>query len=98
MLAGLPANRLYPLQTVQNTAAHVVTGARRRDLTSRHSKDLHWRSIYRIDFKIAVLTWRCLNGCAPSYIDATLAVVSSVLLLLLLLSLILLIRILLGVF
>ena len=53
--------------------ARVVTGARRRDPTSRHLKDLHWLPIsYRIDFKIAVLTWRCLNGCAPSYLSSLL--------------------------
>ena len=73
LLAGLPANRLYPLQKVQNAAARVVTGARRRDPMTRHLKDLHWLPIsYRIDFKIAVLTWRCLNGCAPSYLSSLL--------------------------
>jgi len=73
LLAGLPDNRLYPLQKAQNAAARVVTGARRRDPMSRHLKDLHWLPIsYRIDFKIAVLTWRCLNGCAPSYLSSLL--------------------------
>ena len=38
-----------------------------------HLKDLHWLPIpYRIDFKIAVLTYRCLNGCAPSYLSSLL--------------------------
>jgi hypothetical protein len=73
LLAGLPDNGIYPLQKVQNAAARVVTGGRRRDPTSRHLKDLHWLPIsYRIDFKIAVLTWRCLNGCAPSYLSSLL--------------------------
>ena len=73
LLAGLPANRLYPLQKVQHAAARVVTGARRRDPMTRHLKDLHWLPIsYRIDFKIAVLTWRCINGCAPSYLSSLL--------------------------
>ena len=73
LLTGLPACRIYPLQKVKNAAARVVTGARRRDHTSRHLKDLHWLPVsYRIDFKIAVLTWRCLNGCAPSYLSSLL--------------------------
>ena len=70
---GLPASRIYPLQKVQNATARVVTGARRRDPTSRHLKDLHWLPVsYRIDFRIAVLTWHCLNGCAPSYLSSLL--------------------------
>jgi hypothetical protein len=40
---------------------------------TRHLKDLHWLPIsYRIDFKIAVLTWRCFNGCAPSHLSSLL--------------------------
>ena len=46
----------------------MVTGARHGDRMTPHLKDLHWLPIpYRIDFKVAVLTYRCLNGCAPSY-------------------------------
>ena len=73
LLAGLPADRLKPLKRVQLNAARVVTGARRRDRMTPHLKDLHWLPIpYRIDYKIAVLTYRCLNGCAPSYLSALL--------------------------
>jgi hypothetical protein len=70
LLAGLPVSHLYPLQKAQYAAVRVVTGARRRDPMTQHLKDLHWLPIsYRIDFKIAVLVWRCLNGCAPSYLS-----------------------------
>jgi hypothetical protein len=73
LLAGLPADRLKPLKRVQLSAARVVTGARRRDRMTPHLMDLHWLPIpYRIDFKIAVLTYRCLNGCAPSYLSSLL--------------------------
>ena len=31
--------------------------------------DLHWLPVkYRVDFKIAVLTFKCLNEQAPSYL------------------------------
>ena len=71
LLAGLPATRLEPLKKVQYAAARVITGARRRDPMTNHLRDLHWLPIpYRIDFKIAVLTFRCLNGCAPSYLSS----------------------------
>jgi len=33
-------------------------------------RDLHWlRSQERIDFKLAVLTYRCLHGLAPRYLS-----------------------------
>ena len=64
------ATRLEPLKKVQYAAARVITGARRRDPMT-NLRDLHWLPIpYRIDFKIAVLTFRCLNGCAPSYLSS----------------------------
>jgi hypothetical protein len=73
LLAGLPASRLKPLQSVQYAAARIVTGARRRDRMTPHLQDLHWLPIpYRIDYKMAVLTYRRLNGCAPSYLSSLL--------------------------
>jgi hypothetical protein len=36
-----------------------------------HLRELHWLPVpYRVDFKIAVLTYRCLNRCAPSYLSS----------------------------
>jgi hypothetical protein len=65
LLTGLPSSRLYPLQKAQYAAARIVNGARRRDPITRHLKDLNLLPIsYFIDLKIAVLVWRCLNGCA----------------------------------
>ena len=78
LLAGLKANRLEPLRKVQYAAARVITGARRRDPMTNHLRDLHWLPIpYRIDFKIAVLTFRCLNGCAPSYLSSLISLRSA---------------------
>ncbi len=73
-LAGLPAARLYPIQKAQNAAARVITDARRRDPMTAHLRDLYWLPIaYRIDLKIVVLTFRCLNVCAPSYLSSLLS-------------------------
>ena len=78
LLAGLKANRLEPLRKVQYAAARVITGARRRDPMTNHLRDLHWLPIpYRIDFKIAVLTFLCLNGCAPSYLSSRISLRSA---------------------
>ena len=78
LFAGLKAKRLEPLRKVQYAAARVITGARRRDPMTNHLRDLHWLPIpYRIDFKIAVLTFRCLNGCAPSYLSSLISLRSA---------------------
>jgi hypothetical protein len=53
------------LRTLRLASSRV---SRRRDPMTSHLRDLHWLPIsYRIDFKIAVLTFRCLNGCVSSY-------------------------------
>lgn len=75
----LYAKSLHPLKKVQNAAARVITGARMRDLMTPHLRDLHWLPVpYRIDFKIAVITYRCVNGCAPSYLSNLIRLTTSV--------------------
>ena len=59
LLAGLPSSRLEPIKKVLYAAARVVTGARRRVAMTPHLRELHWLPVsYRVDFKIAVLTYR----------------------------------------
>ena len=78
LLAGVKANQFEHLRKVQYAAARVITGARRCDPTTNHLRDLHWLPIpYRIDFKIAVLTFRCLNGFAPSYLSSLISLRST---------------------
>jgi hypothetical protein len=68
LFAGLKATQLEPLKKVQYAAA------RRRDPITHHLRDLHWLTIsYHISFKIAVFTFRCLNGCvALTYLISSL--------------------------
>ena len=58
-LVGLPAYQLRRLQSVLNAAEQVrVTPL---------LQELHWLRIeQRIEFKLSVLVFRCLNGLAPS--------------------------------
>jgi hypothetical protein len=50
---------LEPIKKVLYAAARVVTGARRRVAMTPHLRELHWLPVsYRVDFKIAVLTYR----------------------------------------
>jgi len=66
-LAGLPASQLSRLQSVFNVAARLIHRSSRYEHVSPILRDLHWlRSPERIDFKLAVLTYRCL---APRYLS-----------------------------
>jgi hypothetical protein len=74
LLFGLPDYQINRLQRIHNTAARILT------LTNKYShitpilESLHWLPIqYRIMFKILTLTYRCLNGSAPSYLSQLLS-------------------------
>ena len=61
--------RLCSLQKVQNNAARVVSGSKRYDHITPVLKDLHWLPIRkRIEFKILLLTFKCMQGCAPLHL------------------------------
>jgi len=69
-LAGLPASQLSRLQSVLNAAARLIHRSSRYEHVTPMLRDLHWlRSPERIDFKLAVLTYRCLHGLAPRYLS-----------------------------
>jgi len=68
-LAGLPDNQLSRLQSMLNAAARLVFSARKQEAVSPLLHDLHWLRVpQRIDFKLAVLTYRCLHSTAPPYL------------------------------
>ena len=63
------------LQNVQNYAARVVKKLKSRTSTTRHLRDLHWLPVhYRIQFKVALLTYKSLNNVAPIYLQNLLEV------------------------
>ena len=69
VLIGLPANLIRRLQSVQNAAARLIFGIRRSEHITDALASLHWRRVpERILFKVAVLTYRALNGSAPTYL------------------------------
>ena len=65
--------------TVQNAAARVVTGTRKFDHITPVLHQLHWLPMrQRITFKLAIITFKCLRGLAPSYLaDACIPVSSA---------------------
>ena len=68
ILYGLPAYLLDKRQRVQN-AARLLCGIGKYDHISATLKSLHWLPVkQRIDFKISVLVYKCLNGVAPQYL------------------------------
>ncbi|XP_068708175.1 uncharacterized protein [Montipora foliosa] len=69
VLYGLPKSQLDKLQRVQNVAARLVSGVRKQDHISPTLKALHWLPVEkRIIFKILLMTYKTLNGLAPSYL------------------------------
>ena len=70
LLYGLPQHLISRLQSIQNTAARVVTRSSKFDHITPVLKQLHWLPVrYRIVFKILLLVYKALNGRAPSYIS-----------------------------
>ena len=69
LFKNLNKYQIEDLQKLQNFAAKVVLGKTLRDHASPCLSELHWLPVqYRIDFKIALLTFKCINGLAPSYL------------------------------
>ena len=54
---------------MQNSAARLVTASRKHDHITPILRRSHWLPVrYRIIFKMLLLTYKALNGQAPSYI------------------------------
>ena len=69
LLYGLPTIHINKLQRVQNAAARRVTNTPRICHITPLLKGLNWLPIkYRIEFKIVLLTFKCLYGLAPQYL------------------------------
>ena len=66
---GLPKYLIDRLQFAQNSAARLVTASRKHDHITTILRRLHLLPVrYGIIFKILVLTYKSINGQAPSYI------------------------------
>jgi len=64
---------LQRLQSVLNAAAGLVFSARRSEHITLLLRELHWLKVpERIQFRLCVLTHRCLHGTAPPYLAETL--------------------------
>ena len=66
---GLPDSSIKKLQTVQNSAARLVTRAFRYDHISPILQSLHWLPIkQRSLYKLLLITYKSQHSLAPDYI------------------------------
>ena len=71
VLYSLPWSRLQLLQSVLNSAAHLIRGLKRFDHISPVLIDLHWLPYpQRVKYKVCMLMLKCLKGLAPVYLVA----------------------------
>ena len=69
ILCHLPKRLTGKLQKIQNTAARIVTGVRRREHITPILRELHWLPVaQRIEFKLCLLVYKCVHGMAPEYL------------------------------
>jgi hypothetical protein len=74
LLYGASEGLLDKLQRVQNLAARIVTRSGKYCSATSLLKTLHWLPVrYRIQYKILLLTYKCLNGVAPAYLTELLS-------------------------
>jgi len=65
------------LQSVQNAATRLVSGARCYDHITPVLQELHWLPVRRrLDFKMATLVYLSLSGMAPAYLAVDCQLVS----------------------
>ena len=69
LLFNLPKEQIHRLQLKQNMAARLITRTKPSAHITPILSDLHWVPVHlRIEFKILLLTYRAVNGQAPTYI------------------------------
>ena len=67
LLAGLPTESIKKLQ---NCAARLVLGIRKREHITPALKNLHWLPIsQRVHYKLSLLCYKIFNSLLPSYLS-----------------------------
>ena len=69
LLYGIPKSAVSILQSVQNSAARIVTKTALRKHITPVLKELHWLPVdRRIQYKILLYAYKALNDSAPEYL------------------------------
>jgi len=70
VLYGAPSGTIQKLQRVQNNAARIVLQAPRQSDVSSLLRTLHWLPVeQRIDYKLAMLTFKTQQTSYPHYLN-----------------------------
>jgi hypothetical protein len=70
LIYGLPDYQIQRLQRIQNTAARILTRTKSWEHISPILRSLHWLPVMkRIEYKILILTYKCLCNQAPDYLQ-----------------------------
>ena len=78
ILYGLPDYCINKLQRIQNAAARLICQQSRFCHITPVLFDLHWLPVkFHIEFKILLITFKALEGLAPSYIDSLISIKST---------------------
>jgi len=73
LVYGITEGLMSRLQSVQNAAARLVSGARRYNHITPVLQELHWLPVRcRVDFRMTTLVYirQSLSGMAPAYLAA----------------------------
>lgn len=75
LLSGLPKESINNLHLLQNSATHVLTRTRGWVHITPVLKSVYWVPVhFRIDFKVLILVFKCLNSLGPSYLSDLLSI------------------------
>ena len=75
LLYGVAATDLSKLQRVQNAAVRLVCSLPRHEHFTSSFIHLHWLPItFRINFKIAMLCFKCIHGHTPNHLKSMVAI------------------------
>ena len=73
LLFGISCSLMNKLQVLQHSAARLIFRIKKRAHITPSMISLHWLPVrMRINFKILVITFKCLRGNGPSYLSALL--------------------------
>ena len=75
VFAGLPRSATNHINSVLHAAARMISGRSKHDhITSVLRDELHWLPVpQRVIYKLCLITYKAINGTAPSYIAAVCA-------------------------
>ena len=78
LLVNVPLRLSSKLQRLMNAAARVISRKKSWQHITPTLKQFHWLPVIaRIKFKVLMMTYKCLNGSAPLYLQSLLKMYSS---------------------